>query len=123
MGGAHVLRGETQIYGVLERVGGADPRFTLRVSEHEAIHGGLSEELAIALAPRLYSWVGMTGIAEWNPLTGDVEAFKATGALSYSGTPFRKAMDLLRQSVAEYLEDDDEVEAAILYKIRRGEGS
>jgi hypothetical protein len=103
VGGAHVLRGETQIYGVLERVGGADPGFTLRVSEHQTIHGGLSEELAIELAPRLYSWVGITGIAEWNPLTGDVEAFRATAALSYRWTPFRKAMDLLRQSVAEYL--------------------
>lgn len=121
VGGVQTLRGETQIYGVLERVGGADPRFTLRVSEHEALHGSLSEELAIALAPRLYSWVGITGIAEWNLLTGDIESFKATGMLSYKGTPFRKAMELLRGAVGEYLEDNDEREGEILYKIRQGE--
>lgn len=116
-----MIRGETQVYGVLERIGGADPRFTLRISANETLHGDLPQELAVELAPRLYSWVGLTGVAEWNPKTGDTESFRATGVLSYKGTPFRKAMDLLRQSVGEYWEDEDEgEEGSILYRIREG---
>lgn len=120
IGGLRTIRGETQFYGALERIGGVEPGFALRISEHEVLRGDIDEELAKELAKRLYSWVGLTGVAQWDPMTGEVEEFTATEILTYRGTGITKAVDLLRSAIGEYWDDEDDVEEAV-YRLRSGE--
>ncbi len=119
VGSAKLIRGETQYYGVLERIGGAEPRFVLRVSTSEAIHGTTSIELAIELAHHLYSWVGVHGLATWDPISGDIEDFKITHVLPFKGIGIVKAMDLLKNAVGEYWDDEEDVAEAVS-RIRGG---
>jgi hypothetical protein len=122
VGGAQVIRGETQFYGVLERIGGAEPRFSLRISESETLRGEISQALAIELASHLYSWVGITGVAQWNPITGDVEEFQATGTLAYRGTGIASAVALLKGAIGDQWSEDEEDERdAMTLKLKSGD--
>ena len=102
------IKGETAFSGYLERVGGATPRVVLRISDHDIIYAETSEEIAIELGTRLYSWVGVAGIAQWD-IAGAVEMFRVTSVLPYRDTKMRDAVQRLATAIGSYWEDEEDV--------------
>ncbi|HXU32471.1 MAG TPA: hypothetical protein VN851_18035 [Thermoanaerobaculia bacterium] len=107
------IESETSIFGYLERIGGAKPRFTLRVSEAETIHGEISEADAKALGPRLYSWVGLSGVAKWDPVSGETVDFKATSILPYKDSKLGDAISRLGESIGRYWDKEADVDRVL----------
>lgn len=79
----HFIRGETVIYGKVERVGGVDPKVRVRVSEHEVVSCRLNEDLAKELGTHLYAVVGLRGQATWDANDHSLGYFRVEKILSF----------------------------------------
>jgi hypothetical protein len=99
---ASLLEGETELFGKVERVGGATPRVALRVAEKLAVYCDVSMEIAKELGHHLYSWVGVAGKARWNPFDGSIETFRVERLLPYEEVPITQAVVRLAEAVGKY---------------------
>lgn len=79
----HFIRGETVIYGRVERVGGVDPKVRVRLSEHEVVSCRLNEELAKELGTHLYFEVGLRGQATWDAKDHSLAYFRVEEILPF----------------------------------------
>ncbi|MDE3067965.1 MAG: hypothetical protein KGJ60_10505 [Verrucomicrobiota bacterium] len=79
----HFIRGETVIYGKIERVGGVDPKVRVRLSEHEVVSCRLDEALAIELGAHLYTEVGLRGQATWDATDHSLAYFRVDEILQF----------------------------------------
>lgn len=79
----HFIRGETVIYGRVERVGGVDPKVRVRLSEHEVVSCRLDEDLAIELGTHLYAEVGLRGQATWDAKDHSLAYFRVEEILPF----------------------------------------
>ena len=79
----HFIRGDTVIYGKVERVGGVEPRVRVRLSGHEVVSCYVSEGIAIELGSRLYSEVGLRGQATWDARDHSLAYFRVDEVLPY----------------------------------------
>ena len=79
----HFIRGETVIYGKVERVGGVDPKVRVRLSEHEVVSCRLNEELAKELGLHLYAEVGLRGQATWDAKDHSLAYFRVEEILQF----------------------------------------
>ena len=79
----HFIRGETVIYGKVERVGGVDPKARVRLSEHEVVSCRLNEDLAKELGIHLYAEVGLRGQATWDAKDHSLAYFRVDEILPY----------------------------------------
>lgn len=114
------IEGETSLYGYLQRIGGAEPSFALKISEDVTIYGDISAEDAKALSPRLYTWVGISGVARWDSVTGDILEFRATSISPYVDVDLKEAIDRLSDSIGKYW--DEEIEVGLLLSSIREDG-
>lgn len=113
-----LVTGETDIYGQLERVGGATPRAVLRLSNDETLRFDVSEVVARELAPFLYQWVRLSGEATWNPRDNGFETFRLARILPYKPTPITEALEGVAE-IGRYWDGVD-VEAEVA-RIRYGD--
>lgn len=79
----HFIRGETVIYGRVERVGGVDPKVRVRLSEHEVVSCRLNEDLAKELGTHLYAEVGLRGQATWDAKDHSLAYFRVEEILPF----------------------------------------
>lgn len=79
----HFIRGETVIYGKVERVGGVDPKVRVRLSEHEVVSCRLDEALAMELGAHLYTEVGLRGQATWDATDHSLAYFRVDEILPF----------------------------------------
>jgi hypothetical protein len=113
-------RGETILFGKIERVGGVRPRVRLRVSPKEVVYGDISEEQSRVLGSRLYSQVSLKGQATWDAKDGTVVYFRVEEILNYEGGNASEAFRELQrasQGAFERIEDVD----LFVQAIREGE--
>ncbi|RKZ00503.1 MAG: hypothetical protein DRQ13_00250 [Ignavibacteriae bacterium] len=118
--GEFFYQGATNIYGVIERVGGTVPRVRIRLDDNSIIYVELNQNLAKAIAKNLYETVGLKGIARWRKEDFAIEDFEVEEILFYKDTTNELAFNELRKVVGSYW---DEVPDASEYlnKIRYGE--
>ncbi|MCK9590243.1 MAG: hypothetical protein WC076_01430 [Terrimicrobiaceae bacterium] len=76
-------RGETVLYGRIERVGGVRPRVRLRVSPKEVVYGDITEDQSRILGSNLYSETALRGQATWDAQDGTVVCFRVEEILHY----------------------------------------
>lgn len=100
--------GSTTLYGVLERVGGVEPKAALRTSSG-LVSITLDRDFARKLAPRLYERIGLSGMAIWNVDTWQILDFRPTEILDYRPGTIAQAFEELRNAgprawSKEYLE-------------------
>lgn len=114
-----LVTGATEIYGKLERIGGAEPRAALRLSNEETLRFDVTEEVARELAPFLYQWVRLSGEATWNPIDNGFETFKLERILPYRPTPITEALAGVGEIAGRYWEGVD-VQAEVA-RIRYGD--
>lgn len=112
-------RGETVIYGRIERVGGVRPRVRIRVSEREIVYGDVTEEQSRELGSRLYSQAALRGQVTWDGQDGSVVYFRVEEILHYERCKVSDAFNELRR-VAQGAYDD--VEDVDLFALRVREG-
>lgn len=113
------LIGETTLYGEIKRVGGIDPRVTLRTIDGQTIYCDVSEELAKELGHRLYTQVALQGEAQWSPDTLQLEGFRIEKLLDYEEAPITEAFAELAKIVGDTFDDIDDVETFVV-ETRRG---
>ncbi|MBC7969650.1 MAG: hypothetical protein H7Z11_05895 [Verrucomicrobia bacterium] len=78
--------GETTLYGVINRVGGAKPKIQFKAFDGQLLY--TTQEIAEQAGNRLYKQVGLEGRAEWNSETLRIENFYVS-AISLSVDRFR----------------------------------
>lgn len=83
---AILVRNRTVIYGVCERVGGQQPKASIRLfSTSRQIDVNLSQKLACELGQRLYDSVGIEGIAISDLSSGEIVSFHGDALVPYAG--------------------------------------
>lgn len=115
------VRGETVIYGMVERVGGVEPKVRLRLSSRESVSCHLSESLARQVGARLYVEVGLKGKATWDAGDYSLLYFHAEEVTSYEPVGLARAFSELAGVAASYFADVKDVEAFVR-EARYGEG-
>lgn len=112
-------RGETIIYGKVERVGGVRPRVRLRVSEREIVYGDVTEAQSRELGQILYSQAALRGQATWDAQDGTVVYFRVEEILPYERSKVSSAFEELKNAAQGAY---DEVEDIDLFATRIREG-
>lgn len=111
-------KGSTNLYGEVQRVGGAIPKVRINLSNREVVSCDISLNLAKALGAKLYSLVEILGEAKWNVETGLVEEFVITNLGSYEdGHSILESFAALSKILEPHWRGIDDVNGEIL-KIR-----
>jgi len=112
-------RGETVIYGKIERVGGVRPRVRLRISDREVISADINGEQSREPGSRMYSQAGLRGQATWDAQDGSIVYFRVEEVLHYHPAKVTSAFDELRTLVKGAYDEVDINDYAL--KVREGE--
>lgn len=108
---APAMSGTTTLLGTLMRVGGVSPRAELRLANRsKLLYVDVTEEMAKALASRLYQQVSLEGTATWDPDTWRMQSFKAVRLLDYAGLPPSAAFRELSSSAGNVWDGVDAIE-------------
>ena len=103
-------KGETILYGKIERIGGTEPTVRLRLGEKEVLTCKISQPLAIELASYLYQWVSLNGKAKWNVRDYTVETFEITNFnKNFQDIPLNETFNRLSREMGQYFDDIDPV--------------
>jgi len=113
-------RGETVIYGKIERVGGVRPRVRIRVSDREIVYGDITEEQSRELGSRLYSQAALRGQATWDGQDGSVVYFRVEEILHYERGKVSSAFEELRRAAQGAYDGVEDVELFAL-RVREGD--
>lgn len=103
-------RGETVLYGKIERVGGVRPRVRLRVSAREIVYADVDEEQSRVLGGRLYSQAALRGQATWDAVTGGVVYFRVDEILEYESGSIIEAFEELALATGGAFSDVTDVD-------------
>lgn len=107
------IKGETIIYGVVTRVGGANedsPKIQLRTIEGRLVHCTANQKNAKIAAQRLYQQIGLIGIAEWDVKTYEIKAFTVTEISGYELTPLSEAVESISQNYGQHFDTIKDVD-------------
>lgn len=114
------LRGETVLYGKIERVGGVRPRARLRVSEKEIVYVDINEEQSRELGSKLYSYASLRGHATWDAQDGTIVYFRVEEVLHYQPDKISSAFEELREAAAGAYDNIDDLDL-FAKQIREGD--
>lgn len=117
---AKFLSSKTTIYGRVERIGGATPKVSIRLPQHDTLICDIAEQQAIELARHLYGWVGIAGEAKWAADTLTIDQFSVDSITNYTDQPVTASMKKLSAALGKYWLDVPDVLSAV-QKIRRGD--
>ena len=104
------IKGETVIYGFVQRVGGTDPRVRLKIPNQRTISCSVNQQLAKEIATRLYDTVGLFGIATWNIHNYSLERFEAKSLTEYRDVPVTQAFRELSEKASHHFDGIDPVD-------------
>jgi len=107
------LTGETTVYGRVVRVGGKDPRAMVELLNGQTIFCDTTEAIARKLGIRLYTNVGLLGLARWDAESLKLEQFTITDVTLYEELPLEDAMNQLTKAVGIYYRDVTDVDKYI----------
>ncbi len=107
------LEGSTTLYGKVERVGGKKPKVALSLPNTNLLYCDTSEEMAIKLAHRLYTWVGVMGQAKWNIDDYSIETFQIESLTSFEDTPLSDAIKELSKITGDLWKEEKDVIKAV----------
>lgn len=89
------LSGETTIYDEITRVGGAEPKIQFKTFDEQVIYCSTSRVIAKKAGARLYSKVGLHGLAECNSETFKIENFHVNDISDYEAVSSSEALNEL----------------------------
>lgn len=102
----YIITGDTDVYGVVCRVGGKEPHALIQPYGSEyTIACKVDEEKARLLGARLYTEVGLSGEATWQIKTGRIIEFRVAKILDYEPAAPDEAFAELRKKYGKYFDD------------------
>lgn len=104
------IRGTTTLYGLCVRAGGERKKSAqLRLLGEASLRTVqlASTDLATRLGKRLYDKVGLSGDAEWNAYSWELESFKATKLLPFRDVGVAAAVESVKDVAAGTLDELD----------------
>lgn len=113
-------RGETTLYGKVERLGGVRPRVKLRVSGNQVVYGDITEEQGRLLGLEIFEHVGLAGNATWDARTGEVVYFRVTDILPYKPVSAQEAIAELRAATRGTYDKIEDVDL-FAFQVREGD--
>lgn len=113
-------RGETVIYGKIERVGGVRPRVRIRVSARDIVYGDITEEQSRELGGRLYSQAALRGQATWDGQDGSMVYFRVEEILHYERGKASGAFEELRRAAQGAYDGVEDVDL-FAQRVREGD--
>lgn len=114
------IRGETILYGKVERVGGVRPRVRLRISDKEIVSADITEEQGRELGQLLYHETGLKGRATWDAQDGTIAYFKVTEVIAHKPTSTKAAFEQLGQLLDGAYEEVTNIDL-FARKVREGD--
>ena len=108
-----LVKGQSTIYGRIERVGGKDPSVMITALNGQTIYCKVKMDFAKKLGTKLYSLVGLIGNSRWNLDDYTIESFEITGLLNYEDTPITDAISELSKTIGKYWADTKDVIKAV----------
>ncbi|MGE5585805.1 MAG: hypothetical protein ACM309_09810 [Bacillota bacterium] len=116
------VRGQTVLYGTLQRIGGITPKAVIAPdSGGRGISCDISRELAKQIAPRIYTRICVTGVAEYDIADWSILSFKIEAPLDYEELPVTEALARLYKASPKAWEGIADVQAYIS-RLRSEEG-
>jgi len=106
----YTIKGETIIYGKIERVGGAEPRIVFKDHSDNKIYFEVTEDVAKQLASKLYEEIALTGTATWNKKTYKVLDFKVNEITDLNKKSLTETFDEIQDIIGNYWEEFDDIE-------------
>jgi hypothetical protein len=109
------ISGEITLYGRIVRVGGEEPRVMFEQPNGKSLFCRVkSEDLARQLGERLYTWVGLIGIATFDSDTMEVTEFKVEDTTGYEGKlSIKDSISELSTISRQYYADVSDVESYV----------
>ena len=105
------MTGSTTLLGRLMRVGGVSPKAELRLPNRpDLLYVDVTEEMAMALAGRLYQDVALEGTATWDPDTWKLRSFKVVRLLDFAAVSPAAAFRELAAAVGDAWDGVDALE-------------
>lgn len=111
-----LVSGATTIYGELIRVGGTTPKVFLRLPDGRGLNCAfigkkkVQRNVARELAPRIYSWVGLQGVAKWSAQDYILKEFSIESITEYQDVSIVSAMSELSKLVGRFFNPIDDVD-------------
>ncbi len=107
------LSGETTIYGEITRVGGAEPKIQFKTFDDQVIYCSTNRIIAKKAGARLYTKVGLCGLAEWNSETFQIENFHVIDITNYEAVPLLDAFNELAQLIGDSFDNIKDVDSFV----------
>lgn len=107
------LSGETTVYGKVVRVGGKEPRAMVELLNGQIVFCETTEAIARKLGTRLYTNVGLFGVAHWDAESLKLQQFTISDVTPYEELPLEDAMNQLAKAVGVYYGDVTDVDKYI----------
>ena len=104
------IKGETTLYGELIRVGGSSPRGMMRLLEGQTLYFDVDRSIVQELGSKLYTVVGLKGVAEWWAEDLSIKQFSAEEITDYRETPITVAVSRLSDAIRKYYKHIDDIE-------------
>lgn len=109
-----IVRGQSVLYGTLQRIGGLTPKAVIAPdSGGRSISCDISKELAKQIAPRIYTRVCVTGLAEYDVTDWSILSFRIDAHPEYEELPVTQALARLYRASPKAWEGIGDVEAYI----------
>jgi hypothetical protein len=108
------LIGETILYGKIKRVGGSEPKIRFETVDGKTLYCSTSEKIAMKAGTRLYTQVGLRGLAEWNTETFEIEYFRVDEILDYEQITISESFKELSKVVGDSFNDIDDVNRNVI---------
>lgn len=110
-----ILLAKTIVFGRVVRVGGAEPRVMFESSPGKTLYCRVSdEELARKLGERLYTWVGLKGLASLDSDSLEIIEFKVDGMTNFEDSlSITESFRELGKIAGKYYADIQDVEGYI----------
>lgn len=106
-----LIKGETTIYGKIERVGGAEPRIVFKDHTDNKIYFEVTEDQAKQIASRLYEEIALTGVATWDKKTYRVVNFKVNEITDLNKNSLTETFSAIQEIIGKHWEEFDDIEA------------
>ncbi len=107
------LSGETIVYGQVVRVGGREPRAMVELLSGQTVFCDTNKDVAKKLGNRLYTVVGLLGMARWDAESLRLEQFTIEDVTPYEELLLEDAMNQLAKAVGIYYSDVTDVKKYI----------
>ncbi len=101
------LKTFTNLYGTIERVGGKEPKVRLKIDDNKTITCNASIDITKELGKKLYSYVGISGIAKYHPVDLEIIEFKIEEVLPFEDNRIAKGFKDLSEKFGCYFKDVD----------------